>query len=1214
MLGCFLIGGNIVALRKIWQIREKNKDKTEYLAKEMGISKVLAQLLINRGLEDLEKAEYFLKGNLDNLTSPFEIAGVRPAIERVRKAIHDKEKIVIYGDYDVDGIAGTSLLVETLKILGARVDFYIPDRLEEGYGLNLAALQQLATEKVDLVITVDCGIASHLEISKGQELGLEFIVTDHHLPSEELPPCIVINPTLEKKEVNWQGLAGVGVAFKLVQGLLEDILGSSLGRKKAFEFLDLVALGTIADIVPLKGENRILVKYGLVEMAKGKRLGINKLCEVSKINLQTIAAGQVGFGLAPRLNASGRIGNPGLGVQLLLSQQEKEAEEIALKLNSENQNRQSIEAKITQDAIHMVENMDLDKEQCIILMSPDWHPGVIGIVASRLVEKYYRPTILLTIANGVLKGSGRSIPGFHLYEALSHCQNLLENFGGHSQAAGLSLTPENLAAFRTKINRLASSILKEEDLIPAILLDGEINLEEVNFQLLEEISQLEPFGASNPEPLLAYRRGEIKDYRQVGNGGKHLKLRVKAGDSYWDGIGFNLASHLEIVASQEPVDLAFALDKNHWQGKTELQLILKDLKPYKEADNPQKTVGFLDRLFIEGEKYLHDDPYRDINEKDSFYTKIVGVTFEERQDFIKNLVEGAKVKLIREPENTFDPFAIAVYVDTLKIGYLKKELAHHLSKSLDEGIEYTGRVSQVTGGQNEKNYGVNLFIKKVSVDNEQSLAQLRVKREKFSQLSPLEIKAHIKECLIGSNDYRPKQLEAIASLEAGYNTLAIFGTGRGKSAVFQTRSAFLALTQRRVSIIVYPLRALVNDQYLTLKSKFAPLGLTVYKGTGSLEREERLEFFTQLKEGQIDIVLTTPEFLSCNREKFGLIRDKLGLLVIDECHHLVSRRSGYKQLPQTISYLGNPRVLAVTATANDEVSEQIIRKLGIEKLIIDKHVRENLQLIDSRFCNDKIGYIKKLLTTGERIVVYVNSRKVAYSLAADLRRDMPFYKECIGYYHGGLSSEDRLGVEYLFREGGLQLIVTTSAFGEGIDIPDIQNVVIYHLSFSTSEYNQLAGRAGRNGQPAKIHLIYGKKDKDLNELILAGLAPNREQMGKFYLMLKKIAEKNHPITFSNKEIAEWAKVYKIPGVMDKTVSHWLGILDDLNLIEKEVNGNKRLIWMNFNAKKVDLKDSIRYVEGMDENSLYEEFLSLAYLKDPRPLEEIIKRPIYPLKY
>ncbi len=227
---------------------------------------------------------------------------------------------------------------------------------------------------------------------------------------------------------------------------------------------------------------------------------------------------------------------------------------------------------------------------------------------------------------------------------------------------------------------------------------------------------------------------------------------------------------------------------------------------------------------------------------------------------------------------------------------------------------------------------------------------------------------------------------------------------------------------------------------------------------------------------------------------------------------------------------------------------------------------------------------------------------------------MPFYKECIGYYHGGLSSEDRLGVEYLFREGGLQLIVTTSAFGEGIDIPDIQNVVIYHMSFSTSEYNQLAGRAGRNGQPAKIHLIYGKKDKDLNELILAGLAPNREQMGKFYLMLKKIAEKNHPITFSNKEIAEWAKVYKIPGVMDKTVSHWLGILDDLNLIEKEVNGNKRLIWMNFNAKKVDLKDSIRYVEGMDENSLYEEFLSLAYLKDPRPLEEIIKRPIYPLKY
>lgn len=1199
-----------MALRKIWQLRERNKEKAEFLAGELGVSSIVAQLLINRGLDEREKAEYFLKGNLDNLASPLEIPGIEPAIRRLRRAIDDQESIIVYGDYDVDGITSTTLLLDVLKLLGANVNFYIPDRLEEGYGLNNDALQELARQNVDLIVTVDCGISAKQEISEGQKLGLEFIVTDHHLPPEEIPPCIVINPTLEKREVFWKGLAGVGVTFKLAQGLLEDIWGISLGRKKAYEFLDLVAIGTIADIVPLKGENRILVKYGLEEIARGKRLGINKLCEVSKIDIHNISASQIGFGLAPRLNACGRIGTPALGVQLLLSQREKEAEEIANKLNTENQNRQNIEAQITQEAVQMLENIDMDKEKCIILMSPQWHPGVIGIVASRLVEKYYRPTIILTLTNGTLKGSGRSIPGFHLYNALSQCQDLLINFGGHSQAAGLSLSQENLEGFREKMSQLASSILKEEDLIPALSLDGEINLQEADFELLNEIAQLEPFGASNPEPLLVYRRGEIKDYRQVGNDGAHLKLNIKAGNSYWNGIGFNLASHIEIAASQDPVDLAFALEKNCWQGRTELQLVLKDLKPYQEADNPRRPLGFLDRLFIDGEKYFADDPYKDINIKESFYTKIVGVTFEERQESIKSLVEGNQVSLIREPENTFDPFAIAIYCDNLKIGYLKKELANHLSKNLDEGIHYTGIISQVTGGDT-KNYGVNLYIKKVGADNENTEDLLKLKREKFSLLSPLEIKATIKDCLLGSYNYRPKQLEAMEALEECNNTLAIFGTGRGKSAVFQSRAAFLALAEQRTTIIIYPLRALVNDQYLTLKSKFISLGLNVYKGVGSLDREERLEFFTQLEQGQLDIILTTPEFLFCNRDKFGRLEDKLGLIVIDECHHLTSKRGGYKKLPQVLKYLGNPNVLAVTATANDEVSEQIITNLGIEKLIIDKHVRDNLQLIDSRFCNDKIGYIKNLLTTGERIVVYVNSRKVAYSLAADLRRDLPSYKERIGYYHGGLSSEDRTGIEYLYREGGLQLIVTTSAFGEGIDIPDIQHVVIYHLSFSISEYNQLAGRAGRNGQPAKIHLLYGNKDKDLNELILAGLAPNREQMGKFYIMLKRIAEKNHPISFSNKEIAEWAKIYKIPGVQEKTVSHWLGILDDLNLIEKELNGNNRLIWVSVKAEKVELTDSIRYVEGLDEKSLYEELLSLAFIKDYRSLEEVIKSPIYP---
>jgi len=1094
-----------LARRKLWSVKNISRDLQKQLVDELKISPILALLLINRGYHCIQAAKKFLNPDLNNLSSPLEINGINLAVRKIKKAISQDEKIIIYGDYDVDGISSTALLTEVFRSLGANVDYYIPDRLEEGYGLNIEALEKMAENGVKLVVTVDCGITAKNEVIEGQNLGLEFIITDHHQPPEDLPPCIIINPALEKDCVPWKDLAGVGVAYKLAQGLLEYIKGTDAGRKEVLEYLDLAALGTIADIVPLIGENRIIVKCGLEQIAQGKRLGIKALCQAAGLDYKSISSGQVGYFLAPRLNACGRIGDPNLGVKLLLASSDIDANEIAQKLNSENKNRQAIEARITKEAMEMVEKIDLEKEKIIVLASKDWHPGVIGIVASRLVEKYYRPTIIMTLQDNIYKGSGRSIPGFHLHQALIQCQELLKTFGGHSQAAGLSLLEKNYSNFKHKINLVANEILTVEKLIPTLEADGEVNLAEVDFNLLNELAKLEPFGSSNPEPLLVYRRGEIKEYREVGNNGGHLKLKVKAGKTYWDAIGFNMAGYLEMAASQEPLDMAFCLDKNQWNGKTSLQLILKDMKPYKEADNPNHKLDFLDRLFLKGLNFLEDDIYE---------------------------------------------------------------------------------------------------------DEEIILKQKRIRKD-LSLLNTNDLLRVIKEAVIGNYDYRLKQLETLDLLEKGYNTLAILGTGRGKSAIFQTRAAYLALTQRKTTIIIYPLRSLVNDQYFSLKTRLSSLGLKISKATGSLNPDERLELLANLEKGEIDIVLTTPEFLVYNQDKFNSFVKNLGLIVLDECHYLASRRVGYKLIAQALERLGKPQILAVTATADDRISNEVIDKLIIKKLVIDTHVRENLQLIDSRGCNDKIGYIKNLLLSGERTVVYVNSRKVAYSLAADLRRDVPYLKEKVGYYHGGLTSDDRQVIEDLFRKGTLQLIITTSAFGKGIDIPDIENVVLYHLCFSKEEYNQLAGRAGRNGSKAKIHLLYGVKDKELNQLLLAGSSPNRQQMGQFYILLKKLTEKNPIINFTNAEIAEWAKIYKIFGLQDKNVSNWLGILEELGLIEREFHGNDRTIHLTPNPSKVNLEESIRYLEGLEERVNFDEYAEIAFYPDSKPLLDLINRPIYP---
>jgi single-stranded-DNA-specific exonuclease len=511
--------------RRIWLLKNADKSKSRQLAAALGVLPVTASILLHRGITTPEEARKFLTASLADLENPYELPDMQAGAQRIKQAILHNENILIYGDYDVDGITGTVLLTDLLRCLGGKVNYYIPNRMAEGYGLNKEALIYAKETGTDLIVTVDCGISSWAEAAFSTEMGMDLVITDHHQLPEQLPRALaVINPKLAEESKPWYDLSGVGVAFKVGQAVASLFSQEQLGE----EYLDLVALGTIADIVPLRGENRILVKDGLERIKLNKsRPGLQGLLEQTGLKGKEITSGHVGFVLAPRLNACGRLGKADLAVRLFLSRDPHEIEEICRALEEENKTRRKVEEKIYQEALERLTPEDETGENKLIFLSAsNWHPGVIGIVASRLTEKYYRPTILLNLEEGTGQGSARSIPGFDLYKALEQVKEELCKFGGHEIAAGLTLSEEKIPVVQKYLQEYACAVLDEKSLTPELHIDAEVTLEEINERLVEETQLLGPFGQGNPSPLFVLRNGCLAEVRKVGQEGKHLQLKV----------------------------------------------------------------------------------------------------------------------------------------------------------------------------------------------------------------------------------------------------------------------------------------------------------------------------------------------------------------------------------------------------------------------------------------------------------------------------------------------------------------------------------------------------------------------------------------------------------------------------------------------------------------------------------------------------------------
>lgn len=562
-------------MKNNWTIEKENPKLRDKLAKSLQISPITAQILVNRGIENETEANLFLNCTLFDLPSPYLMKGMDRAVERIKKALENNERIAIYGDYDVDGVTSTALLYSFLKVLKANVTYYNPDRLKEGYGINIDAVKKLAEQGVSLIISGDCGITAVKEIEQAKELGVEFIVTDHHQPPQELPRAVsILNPKLSECKYPGKEIVGVGVIFNLVIALRRALRDEGFfknGEPNLGDYLDLVALGTVADCAPLLDVNRILVKEGIKRMQSPKRLGVQALKEASSIKGE-VTSYDLGFKLGPRINASGRMSTAENAVALFISEDLEEARELAKELNEKNSNRQSTEAEIIKEAISLLEsNPALIGANSIVLASRNWHPGIIGIVASRIVERYEKPTMLIAISeDGVGKGSGRSLEGINIYAALSECRELFLQFGGHEQAAGLSIREENVEKFREMFDKALEN--SEEQYEKKLKVDCSIELDSLTDSLISEFELLQPFGIGNPEPALLSRTVEVVSQRIFKD--KHLGFKVKKGTKLFDAIWFNMK---EPFTLPDKVDMVFTPEFNKWNGKKEIRLRVKDV-------------------------------------------------------------------------------------------------------------------------------------------------------------------------------------------------------------------------------------------------------------------------------------------------------------------------------------------------------------------------------------------------------------------------------------------------------------------------------------------------------------------------------------------------------------------------------------------------------------------------------------------------------------
>lgn len=569
-------------MEKRWVLKPQgNEEDVQKLAKELNIEPVLANLLVQRGVKTFEQSKAFFRPNLDNLYDPFLMKDMNLAIERIEKAIHNNENILIYGDYDVDGTTSVALVYTFLKDLYPNVGYYVPDRYSEGYGISLQGIQQAQENNFSLIIALDCGIKANEKIKYARKQGIDFIICDHHYPGSELPVATaVLDPKRSDCNYPFKELSGCGVGFKLIQAFART---NNIPFEKLIPFLDLVVVSIASDIVPIVDENRILAHFGLIQLNEKPRQGLKSIIKLSGLSGKTINIDDIVFKIGPRINAAGRMESADKAVELLLSNNSAKAKTAANSVNYFNDARKNIDRHITQEALRMLaKEQEMGERRTTVLYHSEWHKGVVGIVASRLIETYYRPTVILTSSNGLATGSARSVVGFDIYQAIEACSDLLENFGGHMYAAGLTMQIDKIDEFRNRFEKVVSERILEEQLVPQVEIDAELKLSDITPKFYRILKQFQPFGPENMAPVFVTRDvADNGEGRIVGISKEHLKLSIIQEDDPFKNfaaIAFQQSNLYDYIHSGDFFDICYCVDENCFRGITSLQLNIKDMK------------------------------------------------------------------------------------------------------------------------------------------------------------------------------------------------------------------------------------------------------------------------------------------------------------------------------------------------------------------------------------------------------------------------------------------------------------------------------------------------------------------------------------------------------------------------------------------------------------------------------------------------------------
>ncbi|MBQ9022239.1 MAG: single-stranded-DNA-specific exonuclease RecJ [Eggerthellaceae bacterium] len=1103
-------------------IKPADGSAVSLLQQQLGLPKFMAQTLVARGITTPQDAREFLEPSLErDWINPYSIPGMEDVITVLERAVRQGQRVMVFGDFDLDGISATTVLTRGLQMLGGDAVPFVPRRSTEGYGITEASIERCMMRRPDVLVTVDCGISCRDEVKILQRRGVEVLITDHHEPGELVPEGVpVCDPKME--DDNECGLlAGVGVALACVQAL-----GARFGQPHLWrELTDLATLGTIADLMPMTGANRALVADGINRMNENPRPAVAALLACAGAADAPIAANSLSFSVIPRLNAAGRMGDAQLALDLLLCDDFDEASRLAADLEAVNDQRRTIEGELVEIASLQAEEL-YHGQRALVVSGVGWHEGVKGIVASRLVRTYGVPVLLFTIdEDGQARGSGRSVGQVNLFKAIESCADLLTRFGGHEAAVGVTLPASKLPEFTERLCAYMDE-LPADNFHPRIDVDAVVDLSELTLENVKVLHALAPYGQENNSPVFLAQDVMLDKCRAVGADKNHFSCFLTNGRDQVAGIMFHCSDIDTLMQCSCIVNVAFELQIDQWRSRETVKAMIDYLEPATPCAAMQSWL----------------DP--------------------DAEAFVEKLYATKDAELI-----------------------------------VDE-------VSSVEEAEMEEE-------------------QREANRESWAALAeeaPDALCAKIISAFIGEAPLLPAQAEVLDLLEAGESVLAVMATGRGKSLIFQVHAAMRALAHNEASLFVYPLRALIADQAFHLREALDPFGLSVEVLTGESSPEERRRIMAGLADGSVDIIASTPEYLSFHARELAEC-GRIRFAVVDEAHHIARAKAGnrpaYAKLGEAFELLGNPVVLALTATADKAAAESIETSLRTTKRVFDATTRLNMTFDDQRNLKGREQYLASIIAAGEKTVIYVNSRASSVALARELREQVPQIAPLIGFYNAGLSRRERKRVEELFRKGTLAVLVSTSAFGEGVNIPNIRHVVLYHMPFNEVEFNQMSGRAGRDGKAATVHALFDEADAQINEGVLKEATPDHDTLAQVYRELRRsqAAQAGAPFAASNADVAQRCseRDAKHP-VSPTSVECAVTVFRELGLIETrpgEAPDRVRNIRMLETESKVELTDSVRYREGLNEIEISKDFRNWMRSSNADALHKRIIAPILP---